>query len=61
MRVSFISLVANISFVVVLVNMQIPAYLRFDDLLAYKEKMVNRSQAAMDELMMLSQELGIGH
>lgn len=35
--------------------------IRFDDLLAYKEKMVNKSKAAMDELMKLSQELGIGY
>lgn len=35
--------------------------IRFDDLLAYREKMVNRSKAAMDELMRLSQELGVGY
>ncbi len=35
--------------------------IRFDDLLTYREKMVNRSKAAMDELMKLSQELGIGY
>lgn len=35
--------------------------IRFDDLLAYREKMVNKSKAAMDELMKLSQELGIGY
>lgn len=35
--------------------------IRFDDLLAYREKMVNKSKAAMDELMQLSQEMGIGY
>lgn len=35
--------------------------IRFDDLLAYREKMVNNSKAAMAELMKLSQELGIGY
>lgn len=35
--------------------------IRFDDLLAYREKMVNNSKAAMDELMKLSRELGIGY
>lgn len=35
--------------------------IRFDDLLAYKEKMAINSKAAMDELMKLSQELGIGY
>jgi excisionase family DNA binding protein len=34
---------------------------RFDDLLVYKEKMASNSKAAMDELMKLSQELGIGY
>ena len=35
--------------------------IRFDDLLAYREKMVNNSKAAMDELMKVSQEMGIGY
>jgi excisionase family DNA binding protein len=35
--------------------------IRFDDLLAYREKMVTNSKAAMDELMKLSQDLGIGY
>lgn len=35
--------------------------IRFDDLLAYRETMVNKSKAAMDELMKLSQELGVGY
>jgi excisionase family DNA binding protein len=34
---------------------------RFDDLLAYKQKMVAKSQSAMDELMQISQELGVGY
>lgn len=34
---------------------------RFDDLLAYKEQMVANSKATMDELMKLSQDLGIGY
>lgn len=34
--------------------------IRFDDVLSYKEKMTSNSKAAMDELMKLSQELGIG-
>lgn len=35
--------------------------IRFDDLLAYKQQMVNKSKSAMDDLMALSQELGIGY
>lgn len=35
--------------------------IRFDDLLEYKERMVANSKAAMDELMKLSQDLGIGY
>jgi hypothetical protein len=31
-----------------------------DDLLIYKEKMVTNSRVAMDELVVLSQELGLG-
>lgn len=34
--------------------------IRFDDLLVYRQKMVNKSKSAMDDLMKLSQELGIG-
>lgn len=33
--------------------------IRTDDLLSYKEKMVTNSRAAMDELVVLSQELGL--
>lgn len=33
--------------------------IRTDDLLFYKEKMVTNSRAAMDELVVLSQELGL--
>jgi excisionase family DNA binding protein len=35
--------------------------IRFDDLLAYKQQMVNKSKSAMDDLMALSQELGVGY
>jgi excisionase family DNA binding protein len=34
--------------------------IRMDDLLIYKEKMVTNSRVAMDELVVLSQELGLG-
>lgn len=32
-------------------------WVRFDELLVYKEKMIDKSKAAMDELMQLSQDL----
>lgn len=34
-------------------------WVKFDELLVYKEKMINKSKAAMDELIQLSRELDL--